>query len=44
MGMVSTERIFKILEDDSEITDNGNIEKSSFDGLIEFKNVKLFIY
>ena len=39
MGMVSTERIFKILEDDLEITDNGNIEKSSFDGLIEFKKV-----
>ena len=39
MGMVSTERIFKILEDDLEITDNGNIEKSSFDGLIEFENV-----
>ena len=39
MGMVSTERIFKILDDDLEITDNGNIEKSSFDGLIEFKNV-----
>ena len=28
MGMVSTERIFKILEDDLEITDNGNIEHS----------------
>ena len=39
MGMVSTERIFKILEDDLEITDNGNFEKFSFDGLIEFKNV-----
>ena len=39
MGMVSTERVFKILEDDLEITDNGNIEKSLFDGLIEFKNV-----
>ena len=39
MGMVSTERIFKILEDDLEITDNGNIEKASFDGLIEFENV-----
>ena len=39
MGMVSTERIFKILEDDLEITDNGNIEQSKFDGLIEFKNV-----
>ena len=40
MGMVSTERIFKILEDDSEIKDNGKIDYTSFDGLIEFKNVK----
>ena len=40
MGMVSSERIFKILEDDSEINDNGIIEQSSFNGLIEFKNVK----
>ena len=40
MGMVSTERIFKILEDDSEIKDNGRIDHTSFDGLIEFKNVK----
>lgn len=40
MGMVSTERIFKILEDDLEIKDNGRIDHTSFDGLIEFKNVK----
>ena len=40
MGMVSAERIFKILEDDSEIKDNGSIDHTSFDGLIEFKNVK----
>ena len=40
MGMVSTERIFRILEDDSEIKDNGKIENTSFNGLIEFKNVK----
>ena len=40
MGMVSTERIFKILEDESEIRDNGEIDYSSFNGLIEFKNVK----
>ena len=40
MGMVSTERIFKILEDDLEIKDNGRIDNTSFDGLIEFKNVK----
>jgi len=39
MGMVSTERIFKILDDDLEITDNGKIEQSSFSGLIEFQNV-----
>lgn len=39
MGMVSTERIFKILEDDLEINDNGDIKQASFDGLIEFKNV-----
>ena len=40
MGMVSSERIFKILEDDSEIKDNGRIDNTSFNGLIEFKNVK----
>ncbi len=39
MGMVSTERIFKILEDDLEISDNGKIDQSSFKGFIEFKNV-----
>ena len=40
MGMVSTERIFKILEDDSQIKENGKIDHTSFNGLIEFKNVK----
>jgi len=39
MGMVSTERIFKILEDDQEITNNGVTESISFEGLIEFRNV-----
>tara|TARA_B100000989_G_scaffold270805_1_gene227159 strand:- start:1048 stop:2811 length:1764 start_codon:yes stop_codon:yes gene_type:complete len=39
MGMVSTERIFKILEDDQQISDLGELESSSFKGLIEFKNV-----
>ncbi len=39
MGMVSTERIFKILEDDLEISDNGKIDQPSFKGFIEFKNV-----
>ena len=39
MGMVSTERIFKILDDNSHITDTGNLKESSLDGSIEFKNV-----
>tara|TARA_B100001057_G_scaffold444520_1_gene481491 strand:- start:4427 stop:6193 length:1767 start_codon:yes stop_codon:yes gene_type:complete len=39
MGMVSTERIFKILDDNSHITDTGNLKDSSLDGSIEFKNV-----
>jgi ATP-binding cassette subfamily B multidrug efflux pump len=39
MGMVSSERIFKILEDDSHIIDKGNIFKNSVKGMIEFKNV-----
>ena len=39
MGMVSTERIFKILEDNLEINNKGKIEQNSFSGQIEFKNV-----
>ena len=39
MGMVSTERIFNILENDQQINDNGMLEGSSFRGLIEFNNV-----
>ena len=39
MGMVSTERIFKILDDNSHIIDTGNLKDSSLDGSIEFKNV-----
>ena len=39
MGMVSTERIFNILEDDQYIKDHGELKDSSFKGLIEFKNV-----
>ena len=39
MGMVSTERIFNILDDDQQIKDKGELEDSSFKGLIEFKNV-----
>ncbi len=39
MGMVSTERIFRILEDNSHIKDKGVISKSKFEGMIEFKDV-----
>ena len=39
MGMVSTERIFNILEDDQQIKDKGELKDSSFKGLIEFKKV-----
>ena len=39
MGMVSTERIFNILENDQQISDNGKLKDTSFNGLIEFNNV-----
>ena len=39
MGMVSTERIFNILDNDQQIMDKGELKDSSFKGLIEFKNV-----
>ncbi|MBK77771.1 MAG: antibiotic ABC transporter ATP-binding protein [Flavobacteriaceae bacterium] len=40
MGMVSVERVFKILELDFKIIDNGKIILKSIKGLIFFKNVK----
>ncbi len=39
MGMVSTERIFNILENDQQISDDGRLKDMSFKGLIEFNNV-----
>ncbi|MCB0481153.1 MAG: ABC transporter ATP-binding protein [Flavobacteriales bacterium] len=39
MGMVSSERVFKILDTDSHIEDNGSHRVSSIEGLVEFKNV-----
>ncbi len=39
MGMVSTERIFNILENDQQISDDGRLKDISFKGLIEFNNV-----
>ena len=40
MGMVSTSRIFKILESNSSIIDNGNLRPQKFEGLITFNNVR----
>ena len=39
MGMVSTERIFNILENEQQISDSGRLKEKSFKGLIEFNNV-----
>jgi ATP-binding cassette subfamily B multidrug efflux pump len=39
MGMVSSERVFKILETSDNIEDNGQNELSAVKGEIEFKNV-----
>lgn len=40
MGMVAANRVFKILDTDSQIEDSGSIEKSDIKGDIEFSNVK----
>jgi subfamily B ATP-binding cassette protein MsbA len=40
MGMVSVERVFKILESNFKIFDNGKIKLKSVKGLIAFDNVK----
>ena len=40
MGMVAVDRIFSIFENSSVIKETGKINKSSFKGKIEFKNVR----
>jgi len=40
MGMVAANRVFKILDTDSHIDDNGTVEKKDMKGDIEFKNVR----
>ena len=40
MGMVAANRVFKILDTDSNIQDVGTIDKDSVKGEIEFKNVR----
>lgn len=39
MGMVAANRVFKVLETNSQIDDNGTIEATSFQGNIRFKDV-----
>ena len=39
MGMVSSERIFKIMDEDEVTSDDGNLAPSSLKGDIEFKDV-----
>ena len=39
MGMVSSERVFKVLDTDSSIENQGDFKKEKLDGAIEFKNV-----
>jgi len=39
MGMVASERVFKILDSDEHISDLGNNDKVDFKGNIQFKNV-----
>ena len=39
MGMVAANRVFKILDTDSHIDDNGTVEKKDVKGDIEFKDV-----
>ena len=39
MGMVSSERVFRVLDTNDKIEDLGTIDKKSIDGEIEFKHV-----
>jgi len=40
MGIVGSERVFKVLDTEEFISDNGTIEKESVEGEVEYKNVK----
>ena len=40
MGIVGSERVFKVLDTEDFITDEGSIEKENMDGEVEYKNVK----
>ena len=40
MGIVGSERVFKVLDTKDFIIDNGNIVKDKIEGTVEYKNVK----
>ncbi|WP_158974089.1 ABC transporter ATP-binding protein [Cellulophaga sp. L1A9] len=40
MGMVAANRVFKILDTESQIEDSGTIEKTTIQGAIDFKEVR----
>ncbi len=40
MGMVAADRVFKVLDTESQIDDNGQLEASHFKGDISFKDVR----
>ena len=39
MGMIASKRVFKVLDTESSIVDNGTLEKTHIKGLIDVKNV-----
>ncbi|MCX6181662.1 MAG: ABC transporter ATP-binding protein, partial [Bacteroidetes bacterium] len=39
MGMVASDRVFKVLDSDEHVADEGKVEKMDVQGNIEFKNV-----
>ena len=39
MGLVAAERVFKLVENDAIIQDNGTIEVEQIEGKVEFENV-----
>ena len=40
MGIVGSERVFKVLDTEDFIIDEGSVEKENIDGEVEYKNVK----
>ena len=43
MGIVGSERVFKVLDTKDFIKDNGNVVKDKIEGTVKYKNVKFLI-